>query len=69
MIVTRSEELNDVFRLLKDGSGASLIKKYGASTTWLGKLLPRLNSRRNGGCPILAVGIRKPCVADWRDGR
>ena len=67
VIVTRSEELNDVFRALKDGRGEPLIKKYGASTTWMGKLIPRLNSRRNGGCPILAVGIRKPCVIDWKE--
>lgn len=69
VIVTRSEELNDVFRALKDPHGAPLMKKYGASTTWLGKLLPRLNSRRNGGCPILAVGIRKPCISDWEERR
>lgn len=56
VIVTRSEELNDIFRKL------GLLTKYGASTTWMGKLLPRLKSRRNGGCPILAVGIRKPCI-------
>ena len=69
IIVTRSEELNDVFRALKDKSGEPLIRKYGASTTWLGKLVPRLNSRRNGGCPILAVGIRKPCVTDWKEAK
>lgn len=69
VIVTRSEELNEVFRALKDAKGSSLIKKYGASTTWMGKLLPRLNSRRNGGCPILAVGIRKPCVIDWKEAK
>ena len=69
IIVTRSEELNDIFRALKDKSGEPLIRKYGASTTWLGKLIPRLNSRRNGGCPILAVGIRKPCVVDWKEAK
>ena len=69
IIVTRSEELNDIFRTLKSGGGESLMKKYGASTTWMGKLLPRLNSRRNGGCPILAVGIRKPCVVDWKEAK
>ena len=62
IIVTRSEELNDVFKQLKDDNGQSLIKKYGASTTWIGKLTYRLASRRNGGCPILAVGIKKECV-------
>ena len=39
--------------------------KYGASTTWMGKLIPRLDSRRNGGCPILAVGIKKACVKGY----
>lgn len=62
VIVTRSEELNDVFRTVFDDSGAPLMRKYGASTTWIGKLLYRLNSRRNGGCPILAVGIKKARV-------
>jgi len=56
VIVTRSEELNDIFRDL------GIMAKYGASTTWMGKLLYRLKSRRNGGCPILAVGIKKPCI-------
>ena len=57
VIVTRSEELNEIFRAL------GLMAKYGSSTTWMGKLLYRLRSRRNGGCPILAVGIKKNCVA------
>ena len=56
VIVTRSEELNDIFKSL------GIMAKYGASTTWMGKLLYRLKSRRNGGCPILAVGIKKGCV-------
>lgn len=59
VIVTRSEELNDIFREL------GIIAKYGASTTWMGKLTYRLDSRRNGGCPILAVGIRKACVEGY----
>lgn len=62
IIVTRSEELNEVFRSVSDHTGVPLIRKYGASTTWMGKLLYRLDSRRNGGCPILAVGIKKTCV-------
>lgn len=65
VIVTRSEELNDIFRKEKDSNGNSLIRKYGASTTWIGKLIYRLDSRRNGGCPILAVGIRKECVEGY----
>lgn len=56
VIVTRSADLNEIFR--REG----ILAKYGASTTWMGKLTYRLDSRRNGGCPILAIGIRKECV-------
>ena len=59
VIVTRSEELNDIFKDI------GMMAKYGASTTWMGKLLYRLDSRRNGGCPILAIGIRKECVGGY----
>lgn len=59
VIVTRSEELNDLFDAFE------VKKKYGASTTWMGKLEYRLKSRRNGGCPILAVGIKKACVEGY----
>ena len=59
VIVTRSKELNDVFREI------GVLSKYGASTTWMGKLIPRLDSRRNGGCPILAIGIRKECIEGY----
>lgn len=58
VIMTRSKELNDIFKDME------LMPKYGASTTWMGKLLYRLDSRRNGGCPVLAIGIRKGCVDD-----
>lgn len=58
VIVTRSKDLDDVFKQL----GRNIMSKYGASTTWMGKLEYRLKSRRNGGCPILAVGIKKACV-------
>lgn len=79
ILVTRSKELNTVFRALgpalkrdgtvekrDDGTPRMTIAKYGASTTWMGKLLYRLNAGRNGGCPVLAVGIRPNCVSDWR---
>ncbi len=73
IIITRSQELNDVFRSVYDYDGKSgkwnpIMRKYGASTTWMGKLLTRLDSRRNGGCPVLAIGIRKPCISDWTEG-
>ena len=59
VIVTRAEELNEVFKKL------GVMAKFGASTTWMGKLTYRLDSRRNGGCPVLAVGIRKECVEGY----
>lgn len=65
VIVTRSEELNEVFRTISDEHGQPLIRKYGASTTWIGKLTYRLDSRRNGGCPILAIGMKKGCVEGY----
>ena len=73
IIITRAEELNDVFRTIydydpRDRRWKPILRKYGASTTWMGKLLPRLDSRRNGGCPVLAIGIRKKCVTDWNEG-
>lgn len=59
VLLTRSAELNPVFRAL------GVAAKYGASTTWMGKLLYRLNAGRAGGCPVLAIGIRQPCISDW----
>ncbi len=61
VIITRDESLNEVFRKL------NLMQKYGASTTWMGKLLPRLDSRRHGGCPVLAVGITPHCIKGGDD--
>jgi hypothetical protein len=58
VIITRSQTLNNTFKEL------GIAKKYGASTTWMGKLIPRLDSRRHGGCPILAVGITEACIED-----
>ncbi len=58
IIITRSAALNPVFKNL------GIHSKYGASTTWMGKLIPRLESRRHGGCPILAIGIKPECIAD-----
>lgn len=65
VIVTRAEDLNEIFKNYTDDNGNLLIKKYGASTTWMGKLLYRLDSRRNGGCPILAIGIKKGCIEGY----
>ena len=39
-----------------------VFRKFGASTTWMGKLLYRLDAGRNGGCPVLAIGMTPKCV-------
>lgn len=81
VIVTRDISLNPIFHelgtvlkkdgtpALKDGVPVPLPPKYGASTTWWGKLIYRLNAGRNGGCPVLAVGITPACIADLEDWR
>ena len=53
VIVTRASELQDIFDDLGRG------RSYGNSTTHMGKLVPKLNNRASGGCPVLAFGIRK----------
>lgn len=53
VIVTRAGELQDIFDELGRG------KSYGNSTTQMGKLVPKLNNRASGGCPVLAFGIKK----------
>jgi hypothetical protein len=82
VLITRGESLNKVIKSLgpalrKDGSvettpaGVSrpTSGKFGASTTWMGKLLYRLNAGRGGGCPVLAVGISDKCIEDWSGSR
>ena len=51
ILVTRSNELDPIFKKL------DIQHKYGASTTHMGKLIPRLQAGRNGGCPVLVFGI------------
>jgi len=46
----------------KTGAPRMVGAKYGASTTWMGKLLYRMNAGRNGACPVLVVGITPRCV-------
>lgn len=76
-LITRSEKLNTVFNetplldkegnVSKDKKGNIRLckQKFGASTTWMGKLLYRLNAGRHGGCPVLAFGIRPDSISDW----
>lgn len=53
IIVTRASHLQQIFRSL----GKKVADKYGASTTHMDKLLPRIEGGGGGGCPILAFGI------------
>ena len=62
VVVTRSESLNSLFRQL------GVLKKYGPSTTHMGKLLRRLEAGAGGGCPLLIFGItEKLLVEDMLD--
>lgn len=71
VMVTRSASLNPVFEVVpqlnKAGLpvGKTVRAKYGASTTWMGKLLYRLNAGRHGGCPVLVFGITPKLITDW----
>ncbi len=57
IIVTRCDELQNIFKQLDRGSS------YGASTTHMSKLLPRIRGGGGGGCPLLVFGI-KPALYD-----
>jgi hypothetical protein len=59
VMITRCDELQSIFDGL--GRGAS----YGASTTHMRKLLPRVLGGGGGGCPLLVFGIsRKLYIED-----
>ncbi|MBD3816884.1 MAG: restriction endonuclease [Halothiobacillus sp.] len=59
VLLTRGADLNPVFKSL------GVMNKYGASTTWMGKLLYRIRANRNGGCPVLVLGITPKLIEDW----
>jgi len=52
IITTKNKELQEIFDSLDRG------KSYGASTTHMSKLLPRIQGGGGAGCPLLVVGIR-----------
>ena len=58
ILLTRSNDLDPLFENL------GVKRKYGASTTHMNKLLPRLQAGRNGGCPILVFGITRALLED-----
>lgn len=53
VIMTRSDELQDIFNNLGRGSS------YGNSTTHISKLLPRIEGGGGAGCPLIVIGITK----------
>jgi len=53
IIITKSDELAG----LMDDLG--VWRKYGTTTTWMSKLLPRIRGGGGGGCPVLVFGIRR----------
>lgn len=53
IIITRCDNLQEIFNDLGRGSS------FGASTTHMSKLLPRIEGGGGGGCPVLVVGISK----------
>lgn len=71
VLLTRSAELIPLFtEVARRVEMKNFQNKYGASTTWMKKLLYRLDAGRGGGCPVLALGIRPALVSDfdeWKD--
>lgn len=53
VIITRCDNLQEIFNELGRGSS------YGASTTHMSKLLPRIEGGSGAGCPLLVFGISK----------
>lgn len=77
VLVTRGASMTDFIKTLgqaltrdgkpdfdRNGRAREVSAKYGASTTWMGKLLYRMNAGRNGACPVLVIGITPECVVD-----
>lgn len=71
ILLTRSAELIPAFNELQKRSAKEMSKgKFGASTTWMGKLRYRIEAGRGGGCPILAIGFRPALIKNfenWKD--
>lgn len=58
VIITRCDDLQAIFNKLERGSS------YGASTTHMSKLLPKIEGGSGGGCPILVFGITPKLYLD-----
>jgi hypothetical protein len=55
VIITKSDDLSEIFK----GLGKEIWDKYGWSSTWMRKLLPRIEGGGGGGCPVLVFGITR----------
>lgn len=64
IVITRGESLTKAFKEIVGPDGKAISKKYGASSTWMGRLIPRIDARQAGECPLLAIGIREDCIED-----
>lgn len=53
VIITKSDDLREVIRDL------GVWEKFGSSTTWMKKLIPRIEGGGGGGCPIIVFGITR----------
>jgi len=53
VVITRCDELQEVFKEIDRGAS------FGASTTHMSKLLPRIEGGGGAGCPLLVFGIKK----------
>ncbi len=62
VIITRCDDLQEIFNNLGRGSS------YGASTTHIGKLLPRIEGGGGGGCPLLIFGITRRLYEEENNG-
>ena len=58
VIITRCDDLQEIFDEIGRG------KSFGASTTHMSKLLPKLIGGGGAGCPILVLGIKKTLYED-----
>jgi hypothetical protein len=68
VLLTRSAELAPVFREISSRVAIDKFEsKFGASTTWMGKLGYRLAAGRGGGCPIIAMGIKPALIHDFEE--
>jgi CRISPR-associated protein Csd2 len=63
ILITRGSEFAQYFRSLDEELGLRKVSpKYGASTTHIAKLIPRIKANRHGKCPLFVLGMRPSLV-------